>query len=1612
MTRARAIAGALDNRMTQTRGGGESVAAQREVGEAGAVQWAERLFRKKVKPGQDVPEPRGAAATRKAVERFGELYADIEGVVQESLEGARAAAKQLSSDPLQGLSEVVQNAEDLGAREVRVMVSGGELLLAHDGDPVRMRDVLPLSMPWVTSKAADARATGRFGIGLMTLYVFSPWIEVHSGHYGLRIAESGLSWAPPRKFPPALVAEPVAGPEPQLGPEPGPEPRPESDSDRAGRAWTVFRIPLRTRRLAPPDVDAWLRGWGHGALLFLRSVSRVTHLDPKGRVRPSLGLERVPDAGFTAEVAGRGVEVDVSQVRDPDGLHWQVCRATVPTPPGVAPMRKAAGESIDLGVAVPVGAKGAFGHIHVGLPVTGLGLPLRLHAPFDPLPNRQGLSETDWNDALVPRVADLWAAALVDRFRRDPATAWHMLPLPSAGEARADGDREGAAVVAALERAVLARSRARVCVRMTVEVPGRGPMSPGELALEVEALTGVLTEADVERVADRPALPVAARDDAGRYRAVLADWKAHGGSPAPTPSAGGDGGTPPVPKTVDVWDAMVLLRDQDRPLESAVELAAVGVADATAAHRLPLYAWLADESGARHGPPGPSDLRMFTDGHGGLAAGLGFARVLHPVFLADTPAADAVRAWLRARAALLTEDDPAAVLRRLSDYGRTRVGSPALALTDEQLVQLKDAFDRVPDADRRGLGPGVGRAVLLKARRYDAAGTPEEGDALPAQAYLPPGIEGTDRLESFAHAAGTTPGLWWIRPRYHQVLRSGGASGAAAGGLSPQAFLRLLGAEGAPRLRDHSDQILRLNRKALPSHVLGTTSGRTQAMAGSEYTLDDLTSPDLAAVARGIAADPDPVARRQRAVALIRVLARTWGTRFSGHERVKHGDAYRVWYFKPSGIPAFWLWKLREIPWLDNDRGEATAPGDGLRLRTTGTTAVYGADPAGFLHRDIQQAVGRRADVLRALGIGGEPTIGDILAHLRKNREAERAGGARDAAGARILYEALAERMASPATAGSTASATFISASATSSPPDGVAPRELVGAFAEGGGLVLTTLGWRKPAQCLRGTPLFGRFRAFAPTVRGGEALWKAVGVREPEAEDAVGVIKELAPATAADRTVEPSSADQTVLLQSLQFLQDLAAHDQAQLAGQRLDRLPLWTGRGWVTQRPVYAVEDEAVAAGLAAVLAQDVAVWRPGAELEHFRALLPRLRVDRLGRDEVRPLVPRDGGEPAPLATALVAAAVRHLHEDLQRNDPAAAREILGSWDELAGLAVRVAPELTCTVTFPAPRNGAAAPEPVEVPMELAVDWPSATLYTRDIALLARPGTGRALAAGFRGHRRAVAQAWGEAWEKATAGLDTTRIVRAEDLAREEEADAQEVRAQRLAAFQQETAAAAEGKQPKAPRNGAQTPRPTAGQGPATNSGRRLVDTDALEVVRDGVRVTPRRTPRPVAPSPSSPTTATVRPALSEPRTASAPPRQRTAPVSYTVQDQEDAALALVRKILAGDDERLRDLRTQRGLGADAVDELGRFYEVKSVRSKERDSVTVTPHEWERARTEKDFFLVVVSGLDSEAEQTVVRFILDPHEELTARPSPNIVLSGIRDCLSLYFPLGPGEE
>ncbi|MEY2243267.1 sacsin N-terminal ATP-binding-like domain-containing protein [Streptomyces sp. BF23-18] len=107
--------------------------------------------------------------------------------------------------PAAGLSEIVQNADGLGANQVRIFVRDTELLVAHDGRPVRLTDVMTLAMSPLTSKDDDSDATGRFGIGFMTLRRLSPVLETFCGFYRVRIGDPDVSLADPFPVPPGSL---------------------------------------------------------------------------------------------------------------------------------------------------------------------------------------------------------------------------------------------------------------------------------------------------------------------------------------------------------------------------------------------------------------------------------------------------------------------------------------------------------------------------------------------------------------------------------------------------------------------------------------------------------------------------------------------------------------------------------------------------------------------------------------------------------------------------------------------------------------------------------------------------------------------------------------------------------------------------------------------------------------------------------------------------------------------------------------------------------------------------------------------------------------------------------------------------------------------------------------------------------------------------------------------------------------------------------------------------------------------------------------------------------------------------------------------------------------
>ena len=664
-------------------------------------------------------EARDEAEARAAVEEFAQLFEKAPGVFKDALDGARAGAETLSHDRLQGLAEIIQNADDAAASYVEFRVRDRHLIAVHDGRLVTLSDVLSLATPWLSNKTDDVLATGRYGIGLMTLRALSDVLDVHSGLYHIRLGEPMIS---------AI----------DIGTLPCPLPEPMA---------TALCLPLH-EGLDADELADWLGRWDDSALLFLRHVKRVAVFDSDGAAIRTLRLKWSEDESATCIVGGQVLAVQRRHARAPDGRAWLVHSAEAPTPQDVSRVRKASAATDPLGLALPLQPEDN-GVIYAGLPLAGTSVPLRVNAQFDPVTSRTGLAPTRWNSAMLPLLADLWVEVVEDLFLEMPVVAWNVVPL--SGEA--DGHPGPASVVEELERLLLDRARTELAARAAIAVEGTR-LTLTELAVEEPVLENVIGPSDVAALADLgAALPMSARDTAGRWRSVLDDWRSAGAL---------------LPEPVTVKAALVLLNDVSRTPEATIRLTAValgvGLAD-----RLLRFPCVMTADGARVAPPTAGSLQALLLAPSALAEQLGVGVRLAADHLVQSEAAQTVLTWLRQIGAVIDDPGNEEVVRRLAAAGRAG-NCLAEPLTDSQLRALRDAFESLPPGDRVALGGDVGQAITIDAYRYDTRGQTVHTTARPVHLYLSRAID--REPDSFATAADRTPRLLWTHNRYAEQLRS------------------------------------------------------------------------------------------------------------------------------------------------------------------------------------------------------------------------------------------------------------------------------------------------------------------------------------------------------------------------------------------------------------------------------------------------------------------------------------------------------------------------------------------------------------------------------------------------------------------------------------------------------------------------------------------------------------------------------------------------------------------------------------------------------------------------------------------------------------------------
>jgi hypothetical protein len=301
---------------------------------------------------------------------------------------------QLYSDRTHFIFELIQNAEDAGARELAFELFDGRLEVRHDGRPFTEADVRGICGVGNSAKSGDLTAIGAFGIGFKSVYAYTQTPSVHSPGEHFRIENYVRPVAIPPEGPPASA--------------------PDGGADGAldgGADETLFIFPFDRGDLSPAaataEISAALAGLGLGTLLFLRNIERVA---VSGRQVPAAVLERAVAAhaaaprqvrlrrssdGAVAEwlVWHRGLEA-----ADQPGQRVEIA---FPVRAGIAGARLAPCRESPLVVFFPTQKETFLGFL--------------IQGPYRTTPARDNVPEHDpWNQFLVGETAALLADVLAD----------------------------------------------------------------------------------------------------------------------------------------------------------------------------------------------------------------------------------------------------------------------------------------------------------------------------------------------------------------------------------------------------------------------------------------------------------------------------------------------------------------------------------------------------------------------------------------------------------------------------------------------------------------------------------------------------------------------------------------------------------------------------------------------------------------------------------------------------------------------------------------------------------------------------------------------------------------------------------------------------------------------------------------------------------------------------------------------------------------------------------------------------------------------------------------------------------------------------------------------
>ena len=302
-------------------------------------------------------------------------------------EGIKHLLTDLYPDDAHFIYELLQNAEDAGASEVRFVLNKNNATFAHNGNRLfSLKDVEAITSIGFSTKKDDPTSIGKFGIGFKAVFAYTATPEIESGEFHFRIRD--------------MVVPDIEGLFPgALG---------------EGKTRFVFPFdnPKKSSEKACAEIEKNLRELNENTLLFLSNIRKIEYQLPDSTTG---SLERKQSANDKNRI-------EISVMRpgnlEPDSIYYLRFTKDVNVQDEDDELKRCQ-IAVAFGMDKPKSGIWKItplnpGQVSIYFPATKETSNLRfhLHAPFASTVARDSIRACPANDELQDNIADLVAESM------------------------------------------------------------------------------------------------------------------------------------------------------------------------------------------------------------------------------------------------------------------------------------------------------------------------------------------------------------------------------------------------------------------------------------------------------------------------------------------------------------------------------------------------------------------------------------------------------------------------------------------------------------------------------------------------------------------------------------------------------------------------------------------------------------------------------------------------------------------------------------------------------------------------------------------------------------------------------------------------------------------------------------------------------------------------------------------------------------------------------------------------------------------------------------------------------------------------------------------------